>query len=356
MLKKKIQNIQALIRQQKLDGLLIGNFGHQIHDDILYYLLLTHLELGMLYIPSRGKPTLYGISFEVNQLKKRYSDIIVRPYIGSMGELLKRHVTKTSILSIRPQSLPHAVFRQLKKIKGLSMRHLTGEELLISQKLPEETERIQEACTITDTIFASLLEDWSNFKTEQDAADHIIMETARHGIEPSFPPIVASGARASNPHHHPAKTRLTQGFCVIDMGVRYKGYCSDMTRTIFVGTPKKAEYALYQTLLSIQEACVKKVTVGASTKNIDEFCRDSLGPILNDQFIHGLGHGVGTQVHEWPSISAYQDLALKEGMVVTIEPGVYLSGKYGIRIEDDVLVTKHGPIILNNTPKKLITI
>ncbi len=98
------------------------------------------------------------------------------------------------------------------------------------------------------------------------------------------------------------------------------------------------------------------MTAGVSTKTIDEYCQNLLGEALNKQFIHGLGHGVGTQVHEWPGVTKKEDATLKDGMIITIEPGVYKKGAYGIRIEDDVLVTKNGRTVLTKTTKKLIVL
>ena len=129
-----------------------------------------------------------------------------------------------------------------------------------------------------------------------------------------------------------------------------------MTRTIYVGRPSAAEKALYKKLLQAQAETVKRVKAGISTAELDEFCRGILGARLNKQFVHGLGHGLGTQVHEWPSVSKGQNIILEENMLITIEPGIYKKNVYGIRIEDDVVVTKTSGRVLTKSTKTLIPI
>jgi len=356
MLKKKLRTIQSLLRAQHLDGLIIGNFGHQIHDDLLYYFLLQHLELGLMYIPAKGRASLYGISFEVAELKAKHREITVRSYDGAMGHLLQRHIQRKQTIGYRPSALPSIISNQLKHISLATLKKFTAEYEGMAIKNGDEVNRIKTACVLTNQIFSSLVNHWNIFKTETDVSQFICLEIARLGVEPSFPPIVASGAHASNPHHQPTAHKLGKGFCVIDMGVRYYGYCSDMTRTIFIGTPTKKERALYEKLLSVQTETIQMVAPMSHTADIDEHCRTSLGKKLNKQFVHGLGHGLGTQVHEWPSVSVRQDVELLPGMVITIEPGVYLSGKYGIRIEDDILVTNDGHDVLTQTTKDLLLV
>lgn len=358
MLKQKIKRVQSLLKQQKLAGLVVGNFGHQTADDLLYWLLLKKLELGLLYIPEHGTPTLYGISFEVNQLKKQYQGITIKPFNTKAETLLSEHIgTKTKKIGLRTAALPTAVYKKLQTVEHTVFEELQNEnEFLFAQKLPEEIERMKKAATMTDELFSELTKNWKHFTTEADVAHFLNTQMATHGVEPSFPPIVATGAHAANPHHGFSDTKIQKGFCVIDMGVRYEGYCSDMTRTIFVGTPNKKEVELYQKLKTIQQAAVDMCMPGTTVKIIDHACREQLGPKLDKEFIHSLGHGLGTQVHEWPRVSASVDTKLMENMVITIEPGVYRAGKYGIRIEDDVLITKSGPVVLTQSSKDLITV
>ena len=345
MLKEKISAMQKLLHAQKLDVLMIGNFGHQVRDDLLYYLLLTHLELGVMMIPQKGIPTLYAIPFEVAQIKKAYPELHVLPFEKPLKDVLKVYEKKQ--IGYRPSSMPSAYVEK-------RMIALTGEERIFAIKLPEEIVRLKKAAALTDKIFADVITNWKKFNTEQDVATYIILKTIERGAEPSFPPIVASGKHALNPHHTPAKTTLTKGFCVIDMGVRYQGYCSDMTRTVYIGKPTKKEKDIYNHLLHAQHTAITACMIGTKISDIAEECRTHLGEEWNKHFTHALGHGLGTQVHEWPRVSTSVQEPLGENMYITIEPGVYPPGKFGMRIEDDVLITKKGPVVLTKTEKKLI--
>ena len=346
MIKEKIHNIQELLKKQHIDTLLIGNFGHQIHDDLLYYLLLKHLELGIMLIPQNGVPILSAIPFEVDQLTKKYSDIEVRPLNKKIESILSEY---RGTIGYRPSALPTKHYKQ-------SYVPIIDEDKLMSRKLHEEQARLKKAAVITDDIFAKIISTWKLFETEQDVAKAIHIAAIENDVELSFPTIVASGKNAANPHHATSSKKLQTGFCVIDMGVRYQGYCSDMTRTLYIGTPSKEEQKNYQTILAAQEQAIQDVQVGATISDIARQCRKNLGTNLNEYFTHSLGHGLGTQVHEWPRVSKKEDIQLEEGMCITIEPGVYMPNAWGIRIEDDVLVSKKGPQVLTTTAKDLICV
>jgi len=347
MLNEKIAQIQSLLKKQNLDYLIIGNFGHQVRDDLLYYLLLEHLELGVMIIPKKGTPILHSISFETEQLQKAYPALKVVPISSELYVLPKDHEKKR--IAYRPSSMP-------KKYVQRRFVAFCDEETVMAIKAPKEIAFLKKAAQITDTIFSNVVTHWKQFKTEQDVATYIVMKTIELGAEPSFPPIVASGRRAANPHHHPEAKALLKGFCVIDMGIRYQGYCSDMTRTIYIGKPSKKEGEIYDHLRRVQEEAIEECLIGKKISDIAKNCRTRLGEEWNRHFTHALGHGLGTQVHEWPRVSTSVQEPLQENMYITIEPGVYPPGKFGIRIEDDVLITKHGPVVLTKTSKKLIIV
>lgn len=172
----------------------------------------------------------------------------------------------------------------------------------------------------------------------------------------SFETIVASGLRSAFPHGHATSAPLPRkGFLTLDFGVILNGYCSDMTRTVYLGTPKAEERSTYNFVLEAQEAAVAAVASGAVCGQVDEAARAVLRrEDLAEAFSHSTGHGVGLEIHEQPRIGAGQTTRLMSGMVVTIEPGVYLPGKFGIRIEDMVAVTPTGGQVLTPAPKALI--
>ena len=221
-------------------------------------------------------------------------------------------------------------------------------------KTPQEIRSIQKACTHTDDIFSEILKELQKgmYTTERQLARAINEKIKTRGLRHAFPVIVASGAGAAEPHHKPANEPLV-GFTVIDFGVRVNGYCSDMTRTIYFGSPKPYEKVLYEKLLRSQLLGIRMVRDGASCAASDLAVRKFLGA-YRKYFIHTLGHGVGKRIHERPRMyyRAEKDM-YEKNMVVTVEPGVYIEGKLGIRIEDTCVVTAQKADILTKSTKKL---
>jgi Xaa-Pro aminopeptidase len=170
--------------------------------------------------------------------------------------------------------------------------------------------------------------------------------------ELAFPSIVASGPNSALPHAVPTERRLAQGEPIIlDLGVRLNGYCSDMTRTVFLGTPSPSFVKIYQTVREAQAAALKEIRPGMDTSFVDGIARDLIKKEgFGDYFGHGLGHGVGLAIHEGPRLGPKKPSLLKEGMVVTVEPGIYIPGKGGVRLEEMVLLTEGGARILTSAP------
>jgi Xaa-Pro aminopeptidase len=174
-------------------------------------------------------------------------------------------------------------------------------------------------------------------------------EARRAGAEAmSFETIVASGARSALPHGRASGAKLPRrGFVTLDFGVLLEGYCSDMTRTVHLGRPTEQEWDVYHSVLEAQQAGVAAVAPGVSCGDVDEAARSVLRRArLEKWFTHSTGHGVGLEIHEGPRLAAKQEQVLELGMVVTVEPGVYLPGEFGVRIEDMVLVTERGGEVL----------
>ena len=172
----------------------------------------------------------------------------------------------------------------------------------------------------------------------------------------SFETIVASGVRSALPHGRATEARLPRrGFLTLDFGIILGGYCSDMTRTVYLGKPRIKERFAYQAVLEAQETAVAAVAAGVSCGTVDEAARGILRKAgFAEAFSHSTGHGVGLEIHELPRIGAGQTARLLPGMVITIEPGVYLAGEFGIRIEDMVVVTRDGGRVLTPAAKALI--
>jgi Xaa-Pro aminopeptidase len=221
----------------------------------------------------------------------------------------------------------------------------------------DELEVMREAALIGCKLFDRILSFLRPGISEIEVAAELEHQARILGAEGmSFETIVASGVRSSLPHGRATTILLPRrGFLTLDFGVILKGYCSDMTRTVFLGKPKPSERKTYHAVLEAQETAVAAVISGVSCGEVDEAARSVLRREgLADAFSHSTGHGVGLEIHEAPRIGAGQTARLQPGMVVTIEPGIYLPGAFGVRIEDMVAVTRTGCQVLTPAPKVLI--
>lgn len=216
--------------------------------------------------------------------------------------------------------------------------------------------KIKKACQITVNIFNKLIKELKakKFKTELDIANFVKLEAKQLKVKLAFPPLIVAGKNAAEIHHIPNKTKLTNGFLIIDIGVKYKGYCSDCTRTVYLGKPTKKEIKIYNLVLGAQETSLMYAQPGNCAADVDLIARAILEPYFK-HFVHALGHGVGKDVHKCPVLKPRSNAILKKNQVVTIEPGLYFKNKLGIRIEDTIIV-KDNPEILTKLTKKLITI
>ena len=190
--------------------------------------------------------------------------------------------------------------------------------------------------------------------TEKEIAEFILAEYAREGCEgPSFPPIVSFGPNAADPHHEPDGTRLKQGDCIVlDIGCRKDRYCSDMTRTFFCGQPSDKHAALHDLVRTANEKAEALIRPGVSLRELDRTAREHIAAAgYGDFFTHRLGHFIGQTDHEQGDVSAVTPLVAQPGMIFSIEPGVYLPGEFGVRVEDLVLVTEEGCEVLNRVDK-----
>ncbi len=223
----------------------------------------------------------------------------------------------------------------------------------------DELRILTEAALLGCKLFDHVVEFIRPGLREIDVAAELEHQARVLGAEGmSFDTIVASGPRSALPHGRATAARLPRrGFLTMDFGIIHDGYCSDMTRTVYLGTPKAKERNAYQAVLEAQQAAVEAIGPGVACGDVDEAARSVLRREgLADAFTHSTGHGVGLEIHEAPRIGAHQTARLQAGMVVTVEPGIYLPGEFGIRIEDMVAVTGNGGQVLTPSPKALIEI
>jgi Xaa-Pro aminopeptidase len=222
-----------------------------------------------------------------------------------------------------------------------------------------EISLIRAACRLGSKLFDVLLKKLRPGVTEATMAGELEFAARKYGADQmSFPTIIAGGMRSALPHGRASSAVLPpRGFVVSDFGVILAGYCSDMTRTLHLGRPDRLAKEGYEAVLEAQLAALEAVRPGKTVGEVDAAARKSLKKYrLDKYFTHSTGHGVGLEIHEFPRVGAGGRDVLKPGMVVTIEPGIYLPGKWGVRIEDTVVVTETGCEILTNSRKELITL
>ncbi len=262
-------------------------------------------------------------------------------------------------IAFEADCLTYSLYREISEALGdLPFVPATeGVEALRYVKDDEEIAAIGKAARIADGAFAALLPKIVPGVTERDLERELAYEMACLGAEDrAFDFIVASGPNSSMPHAVPSDRRLERGDLItFDFGARYDGYRSDMTRTVVLGRATARQKEIYRIVLEAQLAGIGAIRSGVAARDVDRAARQVIASAgLGEAFSHGLGHGVGLDIHEEPFMSARCDRTLQKGCVVTVEPGVYLTGWGGVRIEDTLLVRDEGVDILTETPKELL--
>ena len=229
----------------------------------------------------------------------------------------------------------------------------------VAVKTEAEVAKIEAAQRVTEAVFEEIVGMLRPGVTERAIAAEIVYGHLRRGAERmAFEPIVGSGPNGALPHARASERVIQSGdLVVLDMGGVLDGYASDMTRTVAVGEPGEAARHAYAAVLAAQRAAIRAARAGMRTDELDGVARRVIADAgLGDAFAHGLGHGIGLQTHEWPRVSYNRQDVLPEGAAVTIEPGVYLEGRFGVRIEDIVVLGADGCRNLTRTPKELLIV
>ena len=224
-------------------------------------------------------------------------------------------------------------------------------------KEPWEIELMRKAQAITDQTFSELCKIIQAGMTEKELEAELLYRLYKHGAEgPSFDPIVVSGPNTSMPHGVPGERKLEFGdFITMDFGCIYGGYCSDMTRTVALGFVSEEMDKVYKTVLKAQLAGIAATKAGVAGRDIDGTARKVIADAgYGDYFGHGYGHSLGILIHEAPNANTRNDQPMPAGAVVSAEPGIYLPGKFGVRIEDVTVITETGCEVLTKSPKNLI--
>jgi len=335
-------------------------------------LLITHLpdlrylsgftgSSGVLVL-HRGKGTLYTDG--------RYTEQAKAEAIGTNVVIISKGVLSAACEATAAASVTRCGFdaanttvaaldAMRKAVPGKLRRSFFAPSGPVSAALREvkddgEIEIMRRAALVGCGLFDRMLEYIRSGLTETQVAAELEHAARLAGAEAmSFETIVASGERSSLPHGRASAAKLPKrGFLTLDFGVVVEGYCSDMTRTVHLGKATPEEFDVYHAVLEAQQAAVAAIAPGVKVGDVDEAARSVLRNAKLDQyFTHSTGHGVGLEIHESPRIAAEQKQELKRGMVITVEPGVYIPGKFGVRIEDMVLVTAAGGEVLTPSVK-----
>lgn len=225
-----------------------------------------------------------------------------------------------------------------------------------STKTPEEIERMRQGAKINELAFSRLLGVIKPGITEYDIKAELLYQFYKHGADSAFDPIIASGPNGSYPHAVVSDRKIQPGDLItMDFGCKYQGYCTDITRTIGVGNIDKTAQTIYNIVMTAQGNSLAAVKAGAEAAAVDKIAREYIqSQKYGEYFDHGVGHGVGVEIHEAPRVAPQSQDILEENMVITIEPGIYIPGKLGVRIEDMVLVTQDGAENFYELPKDLI--
>ncbi len=283
--------------------------------------------------------------------------------LASLFELIGSE--KYTNIAIEEDSLSCKALEQFKgKLPSECKLSFGASKMLLTQrsvKLPYEIERIKKAQEITDAAFEHILSFINTNVTETEVALELEFFMRKMGAESTaFDTIAVSGSASSLPHGVPSNVKLRAGFLTMDFGAKYMGYCSDMTRTVVIGKADWDIKKIYNTVLGAQMNALERIRGGMLCRDADELARSVIREAgYGAAFGHSLGHGVGIYIHESPSLSpkAAEDSVLRAGNVVTVEPGIYLEGKYGCRIEDMIAINDDGSIYnFTKSKKELIEI
>jgi Xaa-Pro aminopeptidase len=353
--------LRTALNHHRLDGLLITHLPN------IRYLCGFTGSAGLLFItPATTVFFTDGRYREEAHTEVEASQVVIarKSVLVAVGEWLAANYAKPRLRRIGFES-EHISVAERKRLgmnlpSALQLREAAP---LIEQarqvKDSREIQAIRSAADVGARLFQSLLRNVRPGSAETEVAAKLEFAARKAGAEAmSFETIIASGRRSALPHGRASTSTIpARGFVVCDFGVILASYCSDMTRTLYVGHPTASARSLYEAVQEAQYSAVQSVQPGVSLGEVDRAARKVLQKRgLGRYFTHSTGHGVGLEIHEPPRVAADQKEKLAPGMVITIEPGVYIPGKWGVRIEDMVLVTERGCEILTPTTKELITL
>jgi Xaa-Pro aminopeptidase len=355
--RQRQHNLNRAMSEQKLDAFLVT------HPPNLAYLCGFTGSAGVL-LSGAGRWALYTDGRYTEQARREVQGIRIVTRKGSALAAVAADLSKTAFrtIGIEAERLTVAVLRSLASLlpkRSRLVETAATVERLRMLKEPGEIERIRAAVAAGAALLEPAIKAIAPGVPETAVAAEMEYAARKAGADGmSFETIVAAGARSALPHGRASSHPIPRdGFVVLDFGVVLGGYCSDRTRTVHVGRPNAEMRALYDAVLAAQLAAIEAVRPGVEAGKVDAAARRSLRRERWTRFFtHSTGHGVGMEVHEMPRVGRGATDVLQPGMIITVEPGLYLPGKGGVRIEDMVLVNDHGAEVLTPASKELVTL
>ncbi|MBA2873432.1 Xaa-Pro dipeptidase [Thermaerobacillus caldiproteolyticus] len=352
---EKIEKLRAYFDEYGIDGMLITN-GYNRR-----YMTGFTGTAGVAVIGKTNAVFITDFRY-VEQASKQVEGYEIVQHTGLIIEEVAKQVARLNIqkLGFEQEDLSYAMFKAYEKdvqAELVPVSHVIEKLRLI--KSESEIKILKEAAEIADAAFQHILHFIRPGVTEIEVANELEFFMRKQGAtSSSFDIIVASGYRSALPHGVATDKVIEKGELVtLDFGAYYKGYCSDITRTVAVGEISDELKKIYDIVLQAQLRGMTGIKPGMTGREADALTRDYITEQgYGDYFGHSTGHGIGLEVHEGPALSARSNVVLEPGMVVTVEPGIYIAGLGGVRIEDDTVVTKDGNESLTHSPKELITL
>ncbi|MGE3799518.1 MAG: M24 family metallopeptidase [Candidatus Kapaibacterium sp.] len=355
----RLKKLHSSLKKNNLDGIIVS------HLPDIHYLSGFSGSAGTLFVTKKNAYLLTDGRYETQaaaQVNDGVEVLIDRAHFTRLKD--EKLVRKGMTVGFQSQYVSVAQYEGMKRIFKKKVKLEAGGRLiseLTAVKTEEEVGYIKRAANMAAKVFRDVLEIVKPGMRENELAAEISWLGRSHGSEgDAFGIIVASGQRSALPHGRASTKQLKSGELItLDFGCIYKGFNSDMTRTFALGEPGDEARKIYDIVYKAERAGVEQARAGMSAKELDAVCRDIIEDAGHGEaFSHSTGHGLGIEVHEFPGIShrSPDEVKLKEGMVVTIEPGIYLPGKFGVRIEDDVLIENGGCRELTSASRKLMVV
>ncbi|GMB07672.1 Xaa-Pro aminopeptidase [Thermolongibacillus altinsuensis] len=350
---EKLEKLRAQFSELGIDGMLITNEYNR------RYMTGFTGTAGVALIGLKHAVFITDFRY-VEQATKQVEGYEIVQHANALIEEVAKQAAKMGIqkLGVEQEHVSYATFRAYEKAVSAQLVPVSGVvEKLRLIKSEAEIKILKEAAEIADAAFRHILDFIRPGIREIDVANELEFFMRKQGAtSSSFDIIVASGVRSALPHGVATDKVIEKGeFVTLDFGAYYKGYCSDITRTIAVGEVSDELKRIYDVVLQAQLRGVEGIRAGMTGREADALTRDYISACgYGEYFGHSTGHGLGMEVHEGPALSMKSEMVLQPGMVVTVEPGIYIAGLGGVRIEDDIVITKDGNERLTHSPKELI--